>query len=82
MNWVRTRRLDLGRPSGKHRFRVFEDIGIEVLRDEENSHWIFFLIVSILSRWHGADGVFAGLSDSGVRRLYRFVCLGFRGFEE
>jgi AcrR family transcriptional regulator len=95
MNWVRTRRLDMGPPPRKYRFWVFEDIGIEALRDEGNSHWIFFLIVSMLSRWYRmnsgpgipgrswqpAEGGFAGLSNGSVRRLYRFVCLGFRGFE-
>jgi AcrR family transcriptional regulator len=95
MNWVRTRRLNLGPPSRKYRLRVFEDIGIEALRDEGNSHWVFFLIVSMMSKWfkvnggpgilerswQPAEGDFADPSNGSVRRLYRFVCLGFRGFE-
>jgi AcrR family transcriptional regulator len=95
MNWVRTRRLNLGRPVKKGRFQVFEDIGIEALRDEGNSNWIFFLIVSMMARWfkmNGESGIlerswrpgegdFVGLSNGSIRRLYRFISLGFRGFE-
>ncbi|MDR1618313.1 MAG: TetR/AcrR family transcriptional regulator [Treponema sp.] len=93
MNWVRTRRLNMGRPPRKDRFRVFENIGIEALRDDENGHWIFFLIVSMMARWcrmnggpgmlsrQPAEGDLSGLSNGSIRRLYRFVSLGFRGFE-
>jgi AcrR family transcriptional regulator len=95
MNWVRTRRLNLGPPSRKFRLLVFEDIGIEALRDEGNSHWIFFLIVGMMAKcfkinggpgmpersWQPAEGDFPGLPNGSIRRLYRFISLGFRGFE-
>ncbi|MDR2159642.1 MAG: TetR/AcrR family transcriptional regulator [Treponema sp.] len=98
MNWVRTRRPNLGRPAKQDRFRVFEGIAIEALRNDGNGHWIFFLILGMMTKWSkenngpgflersspgggGAEGCFPDLPNGSIRRLYRFICLGFRGFE-
>ncbi|MCL2231369.1 MAG: TetR/AcrR family transcriptional regulator, partial [Treponema sp.] len=56
MDWIRTRRLYLGKPD-KHFeiFRLFEDVNIEQLlgADEEEkqrtSHWILFQLINILT---------------------------------
>jgi hypothetical protein len=57
MGWIRTRKLDIGKPD-KHVeiFRLFEDVDIEPIRhttEEERqrvSHWILFLLINILTR--------------------------------
>ncbi|MCL2443063.1 MAG: TetR/AcrR family transcriptional regulator [Treponema sp.] len=57
MGWIRTRKLELGKPEKNLEiFRLFEDVDIEQMRnipDEERkrvSHWILFLIINILTR--------------------------------
>jgi len=60
LNWIRTRKLELGKPD-KHLeiFRLFEDINIELLKyakEEEKqrtSHWILFLLINILAHPQG-----------------------------
>ncbi|MDR2542099.1 MAG: TetR/AcrR family transcriptional regulator [Treponema sp.] len=77
MSWIRTRKLDLGKP-GKdiEIFRLFEDIDIEPVReatDEDRqriSHWILFLLINILT------------SNDNIRLLYKFVTLGLGGFKK
>jgi len=57
MGWIRTRKLELGKPE-KHVeiFRLFEDVDIEPMRnaaDEDKqriSHLILFLLINILTR--------------------------------
>jgi AcrR family transcriptional regulator len=56
MDWIRTRKLDLGKPDKNLEiFRLFEDIDIEPLRnatEEEKqriSHWILFSLINILT---------------------------------
>ena len=57
LGWLRTRKLDLGKPDKKiEMFRLFEDVDIEPIRDrgeevkQQVSHWIIFLLVNILMR--------------------------------
>ena len=57
LGWIRTRKLDLGKPDKKFEmFRLFEDVDIEPIRDrgeevkQQVSHWIFFLLINILMR--------------------------------
>ena len=57
LGWIRTRKLDLGKPDKKiEMFRLFEDVDIEPIRDrgeevkQQVSHWIFFLLINILMR--------------------------------
>ncbi|MDR1950422.1 MAG: TetR/AcrR family transcriptional regulator [Spirochaetaceae bacterium] len=96
LNWVRTRRLNLGRSSDPDLFRVFEDIAIEALKDDENTHWILFLVLNTMVHWskrnstahapreprQPAEGDFSDMPNRSVRRLYRFIGLGSEGFEQ
>jgi len=57
LGWIRTRKLDLGKPDKKFEmFRLFEDVDIEPIRDRGEevkqyvSHWILFLLINILMR--------------------------------
>ena len=57
LGWIRTRKLDLGKPDKKiEMFRLFEDVDIEPIRDRGEevkqyvSHWILFLLINILMR--------------------------------
>lgn len=60
IDWIRTRRLDLGKPfKRRENFLLFEDIDIN-LPDGEKQHtssWILFLLVNVLiqSAPHNAD---------------------------
>jgi AcrR family transcriptional regulator len=63
MGWIRTRKLDLGKPEKDlDIFRLFEDVEIESLRNaaEEDkqvaSHWILFLLINVLTRTPSAPG--------------------------
>jgi len=57
LGWIRTRKLDLGKPDKKFEmFRLFEDVDIEPIRDRGEevkqyvSHLIIFLLINILMR--------------------------------
>jgi len=57
LGWIRTRKLDFGKPDKKFEmFRLFEDVDIEPVRDrgeevkQQVSHWIIFLLINILMR--------------------------------
>jgi AcrR family transcriptional regulator len=89
-DWLRTRRLDLGLEIPPQVYRIFSDIkfpgrepdpgaGPDPVR-EYNSQWIFFLIVNALMR-RLPEMNFAELPNASIRRLYRFICLGIKGFE-
>ncbi|MDR1099988.1 MAG: TetR/AcrR family transcriptional regulator, partial [Treponema sp.] len=91
-DWLRTRRLDLDLEIPPRMYRIFSDIRFPGAppppapeeesgpAPEQNSQWIFFLIVNILMRRPPAMG-FAEVSNASIRRLYRFICLGVKGFE-
>ncbi|MCL2196603.1 MAG: TetR/AcrR family transcriptional regulator [Treponema sp.] len=83
MDWIRTRRLDLGKPDKRLEvFNLFEDVDIEPLRGfaEEKkrraSHWILFLLINILI--HPGNG----MQNDNIRLLYKFVTLGLGGFNK
>jgi AcrR family transcriptional regulator len=57
IDWIRTRRLDMGHPIPPSLFRIFSDIHLSNLPDDSEtaegqemllSHWILFLIINIL----------------------------------
>jgi len=59
IDWIRTRKLELGRGAEKHQeiFRLFEDIDIKLFNagaaDDYNlntSHWILFLLINVLTQ--------------------------------
>lgn len=96
IDWIRTRRLDLGR-FGRHGkkqpdfFRVFEDVDIGTLPGGEYpegeggkwqaSHWILFLLVSILMRPGGGLSL-RKVQNSDIRTLVRFAAMGLKGFKK
>jgi AcrR family transcriptional regulator len=85
-DWIRTRRLDLGLEVPPRIYRIFSDIRLsdtepldEPVR-EQSSQWILFLIINMLMR-RPPEMSFAELPNTGIRRLYQFICLGLKGFE-
>jgi len=93
MSWIRTRKLDLGKPhKNLEIFRLFEDIQIESLRDEGEeekqriSHWILFLLINVLTYplmdengcQNGVSSV--NMQNDDIRMLFKFITLGIEGF--
>jgi AcrR family transcriptional regulator len=81
---LRTRRLDLGKPDRQHDFlRLFEDLKIELIQNsgeeekQQFSHWILFLLVSILLRSSQTGAV----QIKDIQILFRFITLGLKGFK-
>ncbi|MDR1947904.1 MAG: TetR/AcrR family transcriptional regulator [Spirochaetaceae bacterium] len=87
VDWLRTRRLDLGLSVPPGIYKLFSDIRIPGTElspaagplSEEMVQWILFLIVNTLMR-RPADTEFAGVTNESFRILYRFVGLGVEGF--
>jgi AcrR family transcriptional regulator len=97
MDWIRTRKLDLGKPDKNIEiFRLFEDIDIEPFRSaaEEDkqrlSHWILFLLINILVHPNMLPSAksktikITGLKveTGAIRVLYKFITLGLGGFTQ
>jgi len=86
LDWIRTRKLDLGKPERKTDiFRLFEDVDIEPLQDFtedeklRSSHWILFLLINVLTR-QGRSTSAGDVKNNDIRVLYRFITLGLGGF--
>jgi len=91
LNWIRTRKLDLGKPEKKMEifFRLFEDVEIEPFKnsgEEEKrkiSHLILFLLINILMRPYMSGNKNLSVKDvrnDDIRLLYKFITLGLGGF--
>ena len=91
LNWIRTRKLDLGKPEKKMEifFRLFEDVEIDPFknsREEEKrkiSHLILFLLINILMRPYMSGNKNLSVKDvrnDDIRLLYKFITLGLGGF--
>ena len=89
LDWIRTRKLDLGRREDPDFFRIFEDIqGGRLKREsagdeEENrqlSHGILFLLINILMRRHREQSL-EQMPNSDIRTLFRFIARGLEGFK-
>jgi len=87
MDRIRTRKLNLGKPEKQTNFfTLFEDVEIASLRDAEDknrqavSHWIIFLIISILMRRYTAEENMGNDTNNDIRQLYKFISLGLGGF--
>jgi AcrR family transcriptional regulator len=91
LNWIRTRKLDLGKPEKKMEifFRLFEDVEIEPFKksgeDEKRklSHLILFLLINILMRPYMSENKNSTVKDirnDDIRLLYKFTTLGLGGF--
>jgi len=92
MDWIRTRKLDLGKPEKQHEiFRLFEDVNIEPLQNateeekQRTSHWILFLLINILTHPIIDDGISKPelqMQNKNIRILYKFITLGLGGFKQ
>ena len=87
LDWIRTRKLDLGKPEKETDiFTLFENVDIEPLRggseDEKRriSHWILFLLINILTK-QGLAASAVDVQNNDIRLLYRFITLGLGGFK-
>jgi len=98
LGWIRTRKLDLGKPDKNFEiFRLFEDVDIESIKDEsvkqQVSHWILFLLINTLMRTKqdknegGWLNTKTGIPDTNIdnndiRLLFKFITLGLGGFKQ
>ncbi|MDR2941859.1 MAG: TetR/AcrR family transcriptional regulator [Treponema sp.] len=93
IDWIRTRKLDLGKPEKKDYIsKIFKDIKFEGLPniDEKTNkhvfHWIIFLITNILTRPFMTTNVKKAqitsdkVQNDDIRVLYKFITLGLGGF--
>jgi AcrR family transcriptional regulator len=94
VDWLKTRRLDLGLSAPPRIYRILSGIklkgsGIAPNLSEADSdqiaNWLLFLIVNTLMRGARTEGRvsgtdFAAVDNSTFRVLYRFIVLGIQGF--
>jgi AcrR family transcriptional regulator len=97
MDWIKTRRLDLGRPGPEPMSlaRLFSDIELEALKNPRMLKGItigeesdfeqlvhWILFLIVNMLMHRPDGMdYADLPNSSVRLLYRVITLGLKGFQ-
>jgi AcrR family transcriptional regulator len=91
-DWLRTRRIDPGKksPPPPRIYRAFADLkfqgecraqALSGFGGEWIPQWILFSIVNtLMQRPAGVD--FSGVQNSSFRTLYRFICLGVKGFKK
>jgi AcrR family transcriptional regulator len=92
-DWVRTRNLDweaAEMPDPPRFSWLFRGVNLTIQGNtidfaspavDRYCHWVMFLIVStLIGRKKGVD--IAGIPQSSIRRLYRFIALGLKGFVE
>ena len=86
MDWIRTRKLNLGKPEKNMEiFRLFEDVEIEPLRSaaeyekQRASHWILFLLINILIHPETQE-TDKNDQNNSIRTLYKFIIFGLGGF--
>jgi hypothetical protein len=62
MDWIRTRRLDLGQAVSDRLYRIIGSIKLEAVRQHDQdllvrmAHWIIFMIVNTLAWWPSKEG--------------------------
>ncbi|WP_010259506.1 TetR/AcrR family transcriptional regulator [Treponema primitia] len=88
LDWIRTRRLDLGVTVPPRIYRIFADIKLEgagenpgglALSGETLSQWILFLVVNTLMR-RPERFSFSDVSNTSFQILYKFIVLGIEGW--
>ena len=86
LDWIRTRKLDLGEPDKDPEIlRLFEDVELESLRNstqeekQHTSHWILFLLINTLTRFNLSE--IEKVKNNDMRVLYKFITLGAGGFK-
>jgi hypothetical protein len=86
VDWLRTRRLNLGLQVHPRIYRLFLDLKVpgaepgEIVQiSEQAAQWVLFLIVNVLMRRpEGTD--IQTVSNASFHLMYRFVALGLGGF--
>jgi hypothetical protein len=88
MDWLKTRRLELGVQVPPRIYRIFGDINLKdavkfpegsELMGETLAQWIMFLVVNTLMRRPQGTS-FSDVSNTSFRILYKFVALGIDGW--
>jgi AcrR family transcriptional regulator len=86
LDWIRTRRLDLGIAAPPRIYRLFPGAKAEEadpaclgLTGENLANWVLFHIVNILMRRPEGTS-FADVPDTSFRILYKFVVSGIEGW--
>ncbi|MDR0597749.1 MAG: TetR/AcrR family transcriptional regulator [Treponema sp.] len=87
LDWMRTRRLDLGLSAPPGVYRLFTGIELKAAglagldpTGETLAHWTLFLIVNTLMR--RPEGMsFSDVPDASFRILYKFIALGIKGWD-
>ncbi|MDR0497008.1 MAG: TetR/AcrR family transcriptional regulator [Treponema sp.] len=85
INWIKTRRLDLGKEVSGRLFRIIGSIKMEAIRNYDQhllvwaAQWILFMIVNILALWPSKNP--AEISNESFRLLFRFIALGLEGLD-
>ena len=87
LDWLRTRRLDLGLSAPPGVYRLFTGIEIKAAglagldpTGETVAHWTLFLIVNTLMRRPKGTS-FSDVPDASFRILYKFIALGIEGWD-
>jgi AcrR family transcriptional regulator len=85
IDWLRARRFDLDLEVPSRIYQMFSGTGFcppseDPDLPEQTAQWIIFLIVNVLMCMP-EDMSFSGLSNCGVRKLFRFISLGIGGFK-
>jgi len=86
MDWIRTRKLDLGKPEKTPEiFKLFEVVDINPVSGGEEekeriSNWILFLLINVLTR-QGRSTSAKDVHNNEIRVLYKFITLGLGGFK-
>jgi AcrR family transcriptional regulator len=86
MDWIKTRRLDLGVSAPPRIYRIFANIklkgakggGLE-LTGETLAQWVLFFIVNTLMRRPEGTS-YSEVPNTSFRILYRFIALGIEGW--
>jgi AcrR family transcriptional regulator len=88
MDWLKTRRLELGVSAPPRIYRIFADIDLKEavkfpggseLTGEAMAQWIMFLVVNTLMRRPEGTS-FSDVSNTSFRILYKFIVLGIDGW--
>ncbi|MFP3089620.1 TetR/AcrR family transcriptional regulator [Treponema sp. TIM-1] len=89
LDWLKTRRIDLGHSTPPRIYRIFSDIkinGIEVMAGlseslkEQTAQWVLFLTANVLMRRPPGMAV-SEVPNTSLRILYKFVVFGINGYK-
>ena len=95
MEWIKTRRLDLGDEAFKQLYKTIGEIKLKAVRNQDRhflvwiANWILFMIVNVLAWWPPTENRpdwskvwaknIAKIPNESFRLLFRFIALGSEG---